>query len=99
VALSSFHLLHAQTTAGGSIRGRVTDASGAAIGEAVVKLHSPNAAGVMAALSDSEGNYRLLEVPAASDYSVTVEKPGFTRFEQKNLAMRAGLNLTLDIRL
>ena len=89
----------AQTTAGGSIRGRVSDASGGAVGAAAVTLQSPNAAGIVTALSDSEGNYRLLEVPAASDYTITVEKIGFTRFERKGLTMRAGLNITLDISL
>jgi hypothetical protein len=99
LALSGFPLLHSQTTAGGSIRGRITDTSGAVVSDAVVRIHSATAAGAVTSISDSEGNYRLLEVPAASDYSLTAEKPGFTRFEQKGLVMRAGLNLTLDVHL
>ena len=70
-------LAQAQTSAGGSIRGRVADPSGSVISAAAVLARSPNVAGVFHAVTDAEGNYRLLDLPPATDYEVTAEKPGF----------------------
>jgi hypothetical protein len=89
----------AQTTAGGSVRGQVKDPSDAAIAGAVVTARSPNTAGAVSTISDAEGNYHLAALPPDSEYSILVEKPGFTRFERKPVVVRAGLNITLDIQL
>lgn len=88
-----------QTTAGGSIRGKITDPSGAVIIGAVVAASSPNAAGSSSAITDDKGEYRLLDLPPGTGYSVTVAKPGFTKLSRGGLDVRAGLNLTLDLTL
>ena len=90
---------HAQTSAGGSIRGRVADASGSVVSTAVVAARSRNVAGEFHVLTDAEGNYRLLDLPPDSDYTLTAEKPGFSKFERKGVSVRAGLNIALDIDL
>jgi hypothetical protein len=90
---------HAQTSAGGSIRGRVADASGAIVSNATIVAISPNVAGAFHAIADTEGAYRLLDLPPANDYTVAAEKPGFSKFERKGVTVRAGLNIALDIDL
>ncbi len=90
---------HAQTSAGGSIRGRVADPSGSVVSSATVVATSPNVAGAFHAVTDAEGAYRLLDLPPANDYTVTAERPGFSKFERKGVTVRAGLNIALDIDL
>ena len=56
----------AQATAGGSIRGRIDDTSGAVvIPGATVAATSPSVAGVFRVVSDEVGNYRLTDLPPA----------------------------------
>ena len=57
--LFSVLVSRAQTTGGGSIRGTITDTSGAAVADAVITACNPNVAGVTTAVSDGEGHYRL----------------------------------------
>jgi hypothetical protein len=90
----------AQTTGDeGSIRGRVLDPSGAIISNASVSAKSPYTAGTYSAVSDEEGNYRLLNLPPGDDYTVTVDASGFAKFERTSIVVRAGLNIALDINL
>jgi hypothetical protein len=60
---------------------------------------SPNVGGTFSAVSDGEGNYRLINLPAGADYQVTAVLEGFSRFERTGLVVRAGLNVALDISL
>ena len=92
-------IAHAQTSAGGSIRGRVADQSGAVVASALIVAASPNVAGAFHAVTDAAGAYRLLDLPPATDYTVTAEKIGFSKFERKGVSVRAGLNIALDIDL
>jgi Carboxypeptidase regulatory-like domain/TonB dependent receptor/TonB-dependent Receptor Plug Domain len=88
-----------QTTAGGSIRGRITDASGSPIPAVAVAAKSPEVGGVFSGLTDSGGNYVLNNVPPANDYSVVAEKAGLQTVEQTNVVVRAGSNVTADLTL
>lgn len=99
VALCAPQQASAQASAGGSIRGRVTDSSGASVSEAALTAASPNVAGIFKAQSDSEGNFRFSDLPPAADYTVAAEHPGFAKFERKGLTVRAGLNVALDVEL
>ena len=78
-------IAHAQTSAGGSIRGRVADQSGAVVASALIVAASPNVAGAFHAVTDAAGAYRLLDLPPATDYTVTAEKIGFSKFERKGV--------------
>lgn len=88
-----------QTTADGSIYGSVTDTSGAAIPGAQIVAVSPVVGGTFKAISDAQGNYRLIELPPATDYSVSVTVPGFEKFVRNGLVVQAGVNVTVDIHL
>lgn len=90
---------YAQTTADGSIFGHITDSTGAAISGAQVVATSPAVGGTFKAVSDAQGNYRLLELPPANDYAISATVTGFQKFIRTGLVVQAGLNVTVDISL
>ena len=75
-----------QTSANGSIRAYVRDATGALLPETPVTAVGP--AAPFTAISDKEGYYRLLELPPG-EYELTAEREGFTRFVRPGIAVRA----------
>src|SRR5580658_7467218 len=87
--------LWAQNT--GSLKGQVTDQSGAAVPNASVTLTGPNNA-VKVAQTDSSGNYSVNGL-AAGQYTVRVMAPGFTLFEKPGLDLAPGRASTLDVPL
>ncbi|WP_162539457.1 TonB-dependent receptor [Granulicella sp. WH15] len=89
----------AQTSADGSIYGRVTDNSGAILPGVQILAHCPTVGGTFKAVSDAEGNYRLIELPIGVDYTVEATMPGFEKFVRVGLIVSAGLNVTVDIGL
>jgi len=89
----------AQTSADGTIHGRVADSSGAAVVGATLVARSSTVGGTFRAVTDAEGNYRLIQLPTGEDYAVEAESPGFEKFVRRGLIVRAGLNVTVDITL
>lgn len=81
----------------GSLRGQVTDPSGAAIPNASVTLTGPNNA-VKVGQTDSSGNYAIAGL-APGQYTVRVMAPGFTLFEKNGLDLASGRVSNLDIPL
>ena len=80
-----------------SLRGQVTDPSGAAIPNASVTLTGPNNS-VKVAQTDNSGNYTVNALPAGQ-YMMRVMAPGFTLFEKPGLDLAAGRATTLDVPL
>src|SRR5436853_7800330 len=76
----------AQVTA--TISGRVEDASGAAVGGAIVAVKNLETGAVRTVMTDEAGNYRLLSLPVGSQ-EVRAEKPGF------RAAVRTGMKLAV----
>src|SRR5580698_2978392 len=87
--------LWAQNT--GSLKGQVTDQSGAAVPNASVTLTGPNNA-VKVAQTDSSGNYSVTGL-APGQYTVRVMAPGFTLFEKNAMDLDTGRATTLDVPL
>jgi hypothetical protein len=56
-------------------------------------------AGSFSATTDANGNYRLIDLPPAVDYTITAQKTGFTKLTRQGLDVRAGGNLTVDVDL
>jgi hypothetical protein len=88
----------AQTTANGTVRGLVTDEQGAAIPGVLVTATSATVPGVFASTTDSEGQYRLVELPPG-DYTILGELTGFAKVVRSPVAVRAGLNLVVPLTL
>jgi hypothetical protein len=90
----------AQAQITSSIRGTVTDASGAAVANARVETVNVGTGFRSAVASGTDGNYVLTLLPIG-EYRLTVEAPGFKRFEQTNIVLAnqqvAGINVALQV--
>src|SRR5262245_42704016 len=97
VFLSIALTLPAQTFRG-SISGVVTDASGAAIAGASVKLDNPSTGLTRSVNTNAQGEYLLADL-AVGQYSITISQSGFEtkRFERVEVAVSKTTNL--DFRL
>ncbi len=90
--------ISASASVGGSISGTVTDPHGALVVAArVTALHSSTNLR-QSALTDTHGVYSFRELPIGS-YTLTVEAPGFKKFDQTNILLDAGSQLLLDVAL
>lgn len=89
----------AQTTAiNGSIRGQVTDQSGASIADAVVTIKN-SAQGVNRTMNtNADGYYAFPTLPLGS-YQVTIKKDGFAAIQFNDVILQAGKEAVLDGRL
>src|SRR5277367_4597576 len=86
----------AQTTAG-SLRGQVTDPSGAAIANAnVVLLPSSASAAPIKTQANGQGQYEFNGLPAGQ-YTLNVEAPGFSVYENDSVAITPGQPLRLNV--
>ncbi len=84
----------AQST--GSIRGVVTDPSGAVVPNATVRA---SAAGIAkAAKSDAQGRYAITDLPS-NNYQVRAAAKGFINFDKAGVAVGAGQAAAIDIAL
>jgi hypothetical protein len=85
---------HAGTLAGGNgtLNGTVTDASGAVVGGAVVRLLNENNGTIAQTTSDSNGQYLFSDLSTAQSYRVEVERPGFQKTVTTNVNVGPGEN-------
>lgn len=88
----------AQIASEGSIRGVVKDAQGAVLPGATITAASPTVAGIRTTVSDSQGDYRLIDLPPG-EYTLTGELQGFSKVSRTGVVVRAGLNLSVDLTL
>jgi hypothetical protein len=88
-------------TATGTLRGQVTDPSGAAVGNATVQVITAGGA-AMTATTNRDGNFELTGI-ALGKCDVKVIAPGFTVFENAAVEITAGqaqkLNVALSIQV
>ena len=81
-----------------SLRGTVTDASGASVDSAAVSLQAAETGYKRSTLSDSTGSYQFVQVPPGT-YTVVVQKPGFAVTTQTNVILQVNTPITLTIAL
>src|SRR6266436_1540837 len=83
-----------------SLRGVVTDKTGATVANAHVTLTNAGQALKREMTTNNAGEYEFLALPPGT-YGLTVELDGFRKFEQKNLQLQVNLpatqNVTLDV--
>ena len=76
---------------GATITGVITDPSGAAVAGAAVSLTDQDTTVVAATLkSDASGNFEFLGIKAPGTYLLSVQVPGFARFQQSNITVTQG---------
>ena len=82
--------------AGGSLRGQVTDPSGAGVGSAQVEVSGAGAKRV--ARTDARGGWSVTGLRAGS-YLLVVSRAGFTPFAQSGVSVAEGQETTVDAKL
>ena len=87
---------HAQSTT--SLRGLVTDPTGAVIPGAVVSLINSGTGFRRQALSGEDGVYQFLQTPPGT-YQVNVEKDGFATVTRENVQLQVNTPGTLDLHM
>ena len=81
----------------GSLRGQVSDPSGAAIAHAdVVLTPSAASAALIKTQTDGQGTYEFKALDSGQ-YSLTVAAPGFALYENDNIVVAAGQPLRLNV--
>jgi hypothetical protein len=85
-----------QISSEGTVRGVIRDAEGGVLPGVTVTAVSPTVPGTHFSVSESDGQYRLLNLQPGV-FDVVVELAGFTKYTRQGVEVRAGLNLTLDI--
>src|ERR671923_436040 len=83
-----------------SLRGTVTDKSGAVVANAKVSLANAGTALTRETSTSNTGEYEFLALPPGT-YSLTVEIQGFRKFENRNVQLLvnspATVNVTLEV--
>ncbi len=81
-----------------SVTGTIHDPSGATVPNATVTVQNAGTGAERTAATNTSGVYSITAIPAGS-YKLTVEAPGFKRFEQSGNTLQANLTATLDATL
>src|SRR5258708_7145344 len=81
---ASSNFAHAQVTA--SLVGKIEDASGAAIPEAMVAVTNQETGVTRTVTSDEAGNYRVLSLPVGR-YEIKTERAGFKSGVQTGITL------------
>src|SRR5215472_13299379 len=81
-----------------SLRGTVTDSSGATVPDAVVTLSNPEIAAILTTHTDENGVYQFREV-RPSTYMLAVEAPGFMPFKKSGLTLLVSTPASSDVQL
>jgi len=96
LAAGSSTTLYAQSQSiNGTIRGRVTDTTGASIPGATVAVTNTDVGYVKTVTSDGDGLFILLNLPLGT-YKISVTKTGFSSVDYQQIVLNAGKELTLD---
>ena len=97
LAMPRCRIVQAQTSTG-AISGVVTDASGAVVANASVKVTNEATGQAWTAASNSSGEFQLQKLPQGF-YSVEVSAPGFQVFRAHEVSVSAGSVANLTVRL
>ncbi|MGD0133683.1 MAG: TonB-dependent receptor [Bryobacteraceae bacterium] len=81
-----------------SISGRVTDASNAAVPNAILTIKNTATSATQTATTDEQGRYTLLDLPIGP-YDLAVTKPGFQTAARTGLTITLGSAPVLDFQL
>lgn len=92
----SISVAHSQATT--SLRGTVTDPTGAVIPEATVTIKSFENGSYRKILTDVNGEYSFLQV-TPGDYNLVAEKPGFATITNAHIKLLVNTPATLDMKM
>src|SRR5437660_3284457 len=81
-----------------SLRGTVMDKTGASVSDARVSLDNAGQAFHRDMQTSATGEYEFVALPPGT-YTLTIEKAGFRKYEQKNLQLLVNLPVTVNATL
>src|SRR6476659_10637830 len=96
VILAATSNLFSQATA--SLRGTITDPSGAVIPEAAVTTKSSETGTLRQSTTDAQGEYSFLQVPPGT-YKLAAEKRGFATMAKSDVKLLVNTPATLDLKM
>lgn len=79
----------------GTIRGRVSDPSGASVSGATITISNPSVGFTRSATTGNDGYYTLINLPLGA-YTVTFNANGFTSLKVQNVQLNAGTEAVID---
>jgi len=89
-----------QAAESGSIVGTVVDPSGTAIPDVKVTLTSPALqVPQLTTVTDAEGSYKFVNLPAPGVYRATFEREGFQAFVRSDFNLTVGFSAKIDAKL
>jgi hypothetical protein len=88
----------AQNVATGTLVGTVTDNTGGVVARAAVIVTNTQTQVVSHSMTNAEGAY-YVPFLGIGTYQLTVESPGFKKYEQSGIVMNAGETPRIDVRL
>jgi hypothetical protein len=98
VAVFLWSGIPAWSQATASLRGNITDPSGAAIPNATVHLINFATNSDRTTATDQRGSYTFADVIAGT-YRLEVEAPGFEKYQQEEIRIQANAQTTLDLKM
>src|SRR5215831_10703696 len=82
----------------GAISGLISDATGKSVSGATIQVTSEETGLTRQTMSSGTGDFAIPVLPTGR-YTLTVEKTGFSKLEQKNLGVTVGATVTLALKL
>lgn len=89
--------LNAQMSAQGSIEGKVTDPTGSIVPGVSVVVTNLETGASRTVVTNAQGLFRVPLLNPASNYQVEAELPGFKRYVQSGISLRAGQVVSVPI--
>src|SRR6516164_2757291 len=89
-------MAHAQVT--GTIKGQITDPSGAAVSSANITIINSETDISRVTTSDTAGNYLVLALPVGN-YKIKAAKAGFQESTRSGIELNVGQEVSVDLRL
>jgi len=80
----------------GAITGTVSDSTGSLVPGVEVVLVNTDTGAKSDTVTTGTGNYSLLQLPVGT-YTLTVEKAGFSKFEQSNIQVQVAVTTRVDV--
>ncbi|MGH9628668.1 MAG: carboxypeptidase regulatory-like domain-containing protein, partial [Bryobacteraceae bacterium] len=98
VAMAGANLTYGQARDTGSVFGNITDAQAAVVPGALVTLTNTGTGAARKAAADTSGGFVFTLLPVGS-YGLTVEHPGFRKYERRGIVLQANENIRVDANL
>ncbi len=89
----------AQTALTGGLRGNVTDANGASVAGAVVKIENKSLSAQQETVTDADGRFTILRLIPDVNYEMQITANGFRSFASGGINVVSGETNVLDIKL